>query len=229
MGAGMPEYWLLLRKPPTDKGNAYADEPVVKTKEDYTRARWQLDANSFWRSSGNRLLMPDEVRQMSSKDVVRTHKLFSLNSVYDFDTHVDIGETLEGEGCLPSHFMMLNPQSYVPYAWTDANLMNTLNSKQSQKKRENHLCPLPFDLVKRVIERFSNEGEMIFEPFGGLMTVPYVALELGRQAYACELNPEYWAAGVDYLKKLERKLNTPTLFDLLQMTGDLQSVEMIAA
>ena len=88
---------------------------------------------------------------------------------------------------------------------------------------------MPFDLVKRVIERFSNEGEMIFEPFGGLMTVPYVALELGRQAYACELNPEYWAAGVDYLKKLERKLNTPTLFDLLQMTGDLQSVEMIAA
>jgi len=225
MGAGMPEYWLLLRKPPTDKSNSYADEPVTKSKDDYTRARWQLDAHSFWRSSGNRLATPDEVKIMSPSDVVRTHKLYSLNSVYNFDTHVDIGEALEDEGRLPSHFMMLNPQSYVPYAWTDANLMSTLNSKQSQKKRENHLCPLPFDLVQRVIERFSNEGELIFEPFGGLMTVPYVALELGRKAYACELNPEYWAAGVDYLQKLEHKLSTPTLFDFLQDAGVLQPVE----
>ena len=38
MGVGCPEYILLFRKLPTDKSTAYADEPVKKTKEEYTRA-----------------------------------------------------------------------------------------------------------------------------------------------------------------------------------------------
>ncbi|HNU08409.1 MAG TPA: hypothetical protein PKO33_11635, partial [Pyrinomonadaceae bacterium] len=55
MGCGMPEYLLLFRKPPTDTTNSYADIPVVKSKETYSRSRWQVDAHGFARSSGNRL------------------------------------------------------------------------------------------------------------------------------------------------------------------------------
>jgi helicase-like protein len=54
MGVGMPEYVLLFRKPPTDNARSYADVPVVKSKRDYSRARWQTDAHGFWRSDGNR-------------------------------------------------------------------------------------------------------------------------------------------------------------------------------
>ena len=56
MGVGCPEYILLFRKLPTDKSTAYADEPVKKTKEEYTRAQWQIDAHGYWRSSGDRLV-----------------------------------------------------------------------------------------------------------------------------------------------------------------------------
>lgn len=56
MGVGCPEYILLFRKLPTDKSNAYADEPVTKSKEEYGRAQWQIDAHGYWRSSGDRLL-----------------------------------------------------------------------------------------------------------------------------------------------------------------------------
>ncbi len=48
MGVGCPEYILLFRKLPTDKSTAYADEPVKKTKEEYTRAQWQIDAHGDW-------------------------------------------------------------------------------------------------------------------------------------------------------------------------------------
>lgn len=37
MGVGMPEYVLLFRKPQTDKSRSYADEPVRKDKQVYTR------------------------------------------------------------------------------------------------------------------------------------------------------------------------------------------------
>jgi hypothetical protein len=53
MGAGMPEYLLLFRKPPTDTSNGYADLPVMKDKAEYSRSRWQIDAHGFMRSSGN--------------------------------------------------------------------------------------------------------------------------------------------------------------------------------
>ena len=59
MGVGCPEYVLLFRKLPTDTTKAYADNPVSKSKEEYTRAQWQLDANAFYRSSGNRFLSKD--------------------------------------------------------------------------------------------------------------------------------------------------------------------------
>lgn len=50
MGVGCPEYILLFRKLPTDRSTAYADDPVKKSKEDYTRAQWQIDAHGYWRS-----------------------------------------------------------------------------------------------------------------------------------------------------------------------------------
>lgn len=63
MGVGCPEYILLFRKLPTDKSNAYADDPIKKTKEDYTRAQWQIDAHGYWRSSGDRLISKDELKR----------------------------------------------------------------------------------------------------------------------------------------------------------------------
>lgn len=63
MGVGSPEYVLLFRKAQTDRSRGYADVPVKKSKDDYTRARWQVDAHAFWRSSGNR---PDHRRRTRS-------------------------------------------------------------------------------------------------------------------------------------------------------------------
>ncbi|WP_315618199.1 DNA methylase N-4 [Halomonas sp. I1] len=52
MGNGTPEYLLVFRKPPSDPSNGYADLPVTKDKSQYSRARWQMDAHGFMRSSG---------------------------------------------------------------------------------------------------------------------------------------------------------------------------------
>ena len=79
-----------------------------------------------------------------------------------------------------------------------------------------HLCPLQFDIVDRLIERFSNEGELIFDPFGGLMTVPYRALLKKRKGAATELSASYFIDGVHYLRMAEEKMATPQLFDLAQ-------------
>ena len=95
--------------------------------------------------------------------------------------------------------------------------MRTLNTDQARNRVEGHICPLPFDIVERLIERYSNKGELVLDPFAGLMTVPYVAVERGRKGYGIELSSDYWADGVGYLKAMEQKVTSPTLFDFDKM------------
>lgn len=217
MGVGSPEYVLLFRKPQTDRSRGYADMPVSKQKTDYTRARWQVDAHAFWRSSGNRQLTAEELASLGPDKLAKAFTAYSLSNAYDYDFHVRIGEELEARGALPSTFMSLAPGSHDPAVWHDINRMQTLNGSQSQKGLQNHICPLQFDIVDRLIERYSNPGEMVYDPFGGLMTVPYRAILKGRKGRASELNTGYFFDGVQYLRAAEREVSMPSLFDGIEM------------
>lgn len=219
MGVGMPEYLLLFRKPPTDSSNGYADVPVIKSKEKYTRTRWQTDAHGFARSSGDRGIKPEEMVGMEHKAIFRIFRDYSLKEVYDFEHHVRIGEELEKVGKLPAGFMLLQPQSWTEDVWTDITRMLTLNGSQWSKGKEMHLCPMQFDIADRVIEQMSNEGDIVYDPFGGLFTVPYRAILKKRFGLACELNPAYFLDGVTYCKAAEQTVNMPTLFDMLEETA----------
>ena len=213
MGVGSPEYVLLLCKLPSDRSKAYADDKVSREKADYSLARWQVDAAAFWRSSGDRLLSPGELASLPSDVVGKAFTKQALAEVYSYDTHVRIGEALEVQGALPTTYMALNPGSPDPDVWHDVNRMLTLNGEQTRKGLENHVCPLQFDIVDRLIERYSMKGETVFDPFGGLFTVPYRALGLGRKGRAVELNAAYFCDGVKYLEAKERELSVPGLFD----------------
>lgn len=218
MGAGMPEYVLLFRKPPTDRTNGYADEPVVKQKERYSRTRWQIDAHGFMRSSGDRHLTPEEVQDLPHDVIFQLYRDYSLHEVYDFEHHVRLGEALEAKKRLPVKFMLLQPQSWHPDVWSDVARMRTLNTYQAQKGRVAHLCPLPFDIVDRLIVQLSQEGETVLDPFGGLGTVPYCAIKLKRQGISIELSPTYFADAAHYCAAAAREMATPTLFDLEPFT-----------
>lgn len=213
MGVGCPEYILLFHKPQTDRTRGYADVPIVKDKADYSRARWQVDAHAFWRSSGERNLTPEEFANLPMDEINRVFKQLTAGAVYDYEAHVRIGEALDGMGHLPSTFMALAPASWHPEVWDDVNRMLTLNTEQSHKRQVKHVCPLQFDIVDRLITRYSNAGELVYDPFGGLMTVPLRALKLGRRGRGVELNSQYWADGVKYLQAQENKQCMPTIFD----------------
>jgi DNA modification methylase len=203
MGSGLPEYLLQFRKPPSSHADQYADKPVAKSKTDYTRARWQIDAHAFWRSNGNRPLLPDEL--------------------YDYEAHVGRLEALDRAGNLPSTFFAEPPRSPSDAVWDDVVAMRSLNSSQAQRREKNHICPLPFDIVERVIRLYSNPGDVVLDPFAGLFTVPYLAIKHRRYGHGIELNSQYFAAGVRYCKAAEEHATLPTLFDLIQ-AGEPEAV-----
>lgn len=244
MGVGSPEYVLIFHKPQTDRTRGYADTPVTKDKTHfvcsihadmpdgenmddwgecdeanpcrfgYTRARWQVDAHAFWRSSGERMLTPDELAALPVEDRSRLFTDQTLRQVYDYESHIRIGEQLEAKGALPATFMSLAPGSWHRDVWHDINRMRTLNGEQSHRAQALHVCPLQFDIVERLIRRFSNPGDLVFDPFAGLGTVPMMALRMDRRGRGVELNPGYFLDAVKYLEAEERAQHMPSLFDL---------------
>ena len=213
MGVGCPEYILLFRKLPSDTAKAYADTPVTKSKEEYTRAQWQLDANAFWRSSGNSLLTKDEINRMTLSQLQKTYRKYSVSHIYNYEDHVEQAKELDKDGRLPATFALMPPASWSDKIWDDINRMRTLNTTQSQRRQALHVCPLQLDIVERIINRYSNPGDLVLDPFGGLMTVPLTAIKLGRRGYGIELNPDYFRDGVGYLKQYEESKEQLTLFD----------------
>jgi DNA modification methylase len=216
MGVGCPEYVLLFRKLPTDTSRAYADNPVIKTKQNYTRGQWQIDARAKWNSSGDRFLTPEEIKQIPIDRVNKYFYEFMKDRVYDYDGHVGIAKQMDDIDKLPATFQTLNIPARSFFVWDDINRMLTLNSAQSQKKLNMHICPLQFDIVDRIINRFSNIGDTVFDPFAGLFTVPFRAVKLGRKGIGTELNPESFNDGLFYLRKEEIDQNMPTLFNMIE-------------
>ena len=221
MGVGCPEYILLFRKLPTDRSTAYADEPVKKTKEEYTRAQWQIDAHGYWRSSGDRLVSKEELERISVDNLQAVYRQYSREHVYSYEEHVKLAKKLDRDGRLPATFMVVAPGSWNTLeVWDDINRMRTLNTTQSRRRAQMHVCPLQLDIVERIINRYSNKGDLVLDPFGGLMTVPMMAVKMGRKGYGIELSPDYFRDGVGYLQAADEEREMPTLFDFINGTAE---------
>jgi hypothetical protein len=139
----------------------------------------------------------------------------SLANVYDYELHVGTGEQMLANKSLPATYMSLAPGSSDPMVWHDIVRMKTLNGAQAARAVENHVCPFQIDIVDRLIGRYTNPGDVVYDPFHGLGTVGVRAVKLARKGRGSELNAAYFRDQVHYLKEAEREASMPTLFDLV--------------
>lgn len=198
-GVGMPEYVLLFRRPHTQtaEGGQWSDARIDSlTDENYGLPRWQLDANSLWRSSGDRLLMPWE------------------QDGYDYAAHVAYLEDLDRKVLLGrSHGQPLPTDN--PWVWWDISRIDVLNGRVAREAEdEKHIAPLQLDLIERCITRWSNPGDVVLDYFAGIGSVPFQALKFGRRGIGVELKRSYYALACRFLSELEFQQMQPTLFSL---------------
>lgn len=199
LGVGMPEYLLLFRRPHTKtaEGGQWSDERVTLDAADYSLPRWQLDANSFWRSDGNRLMLPWEAEG------------------YNYGKHVAYLEELDEKMQLGrAHGQPLPTDN--PWVMWDISRIDVLNGRLAKESEdEKHICPLQLDLIERCITRWSNPGDVVLDYFNGIGSVPYQALKLKRRGLGVELKRSYYQVASRYLSALEFDQQQPTIFDLL--------------
>ena len=57
----------------------------------------------------------------------------------------------------------------------------------------------------------------MYDPFAGIFTVPMMAIKMGRYGYGVELSETYFKQGVEYCNAAETDVESPSLFDFIDM------------
>jgi hypothetical protein len=98
----------------------------------------------------------------------------------------------------------------------DLKSTETLNVKQARDpESEKHLCPMPLNITSRALALWSNSGDSVWSPFGGIGSEGVAALRLGRKFIGSELNPVYWLAMVGHLTAAAKEGRQMDLFEVV--------------
>ena len=105
-------------------------------------------------------------------------------------------------------------QKYASPVWMDVDYSRTLQYRSGRDSNdEKHITPLQLDTIERILHLYSNEGEVIFSPFGGIGSEGFEAIRMKRKAMLIELKDSYFNLGVKTLKSLvEEKNSVLTIF-----------------
>lgn len=106
-------------------------------------------------------------------------------------------------------------QRYASPVWMDINPSNTLQHRSCRsEKDERHICPLQLDVIERALQLWTNEGDIVLTPFGGIGSEGYQALKMNRKAILCELKKEYFEQIPKNMEMaLQERQNSRGLFD----------------
>jgi len=100
-------------------------------------------------------------------------------------------------------------QRYASPVWMDINPSNTLNKQDAREDDdERHICPLQLDVIERAINLWTNPGDQVFSPFGGIASEGYMAVKMGRRFMGIELKESYWEEGVKNLQDAEKHIGS---------------------
>lgn len=104
-------------------------------------------------------------------------------------------------------------QKYAEPVWYDINYSETLQYTSARdEKDEKHICPLQLETIRRCLHLWSNEGETVLSPFGGIGSEGYESLRLNRNYIGIELKESYYNQMQRNLKRMIADKMQPKLF-----------------
>lgn len=101
--------------------------------------------------------------------------------------------------------------------WWHIDQQDVLNVEQARSDRdEKHICPLQKGVIKEAVYLWSDEGDVVLDPFNGIGSSGVVSLELKRRYVGCELKDSYFDVSVRNLRKAAVEAKQTNLFSCLE-------------
>jgi DNA modification methylase len=105
-----------------------------------------------------------------------------------------------------SHYIW---QRYASSVWDDVRIDNVLPFRDAKEEDdEKHVHPLQLDVIDRIVELYSNPGEVVLTPFAGVGSEVYSPLSLGRKAIGIELKDSYYKQMLLNIKEADNRFKT---------------------
>ena len=88
-------------------------------------------------------------------------------------------------------------QRYASAVWDDIRIDNVLPFRESRTEEdEKHVHPLQLDIIDRIVELYSNKGEVVLTPFMGVGSEVYSPVSMDRKAIGIELKDSYYRQAI---------------------------------
>jgi DNA modification methylase len=105
-------------------------------------------------------------------------------------------------------------QRYASPVWMDIDVTNVLQYTTARDNNdEKHICPLQLDVIERIILLYSNEGETVLSPFGGIGSEGFQSLKMNRKSISIELKKSYFDINVRNHRNAVEQKTQGFLFD----------------
>ena len=179
----VPTDAVMITDPPYNVGLDYTettdDEKSEKDYKEFSQAWFDL-----WASL--------TARQVVTPGGVNLPKWYRWFDVYHCAPWIKLNAMTNGK---ISRFWCWEPVLFFGTGWRVGRKSRPSDvfdfSVGMQKDTGSHPCPKPVKLWVELIEKYTDEGSAIAEPFGGSGTTLIAAEKTGRICYATELDPGY--------------------------------------
>lgn len=97
-------------------------------------------------------------------------------------------------------------QRYASSVWDDIRIDNVLPFKDGREEDdEKHVHPLQLDVIDRIVELYTNPGELVLTPFMGVGSEVYSPVSMDRKAIGIELKDSYFRQAIMNLKDADKR------------------------
>ena len=126
-----------------------------------------------------------------------------------------VNATEDGKITKLNHYIW---QRYASSVWDDIRIDNVLPFRDSKEEDdEKHLHPLQLDVIDRLVELYSNPGEIVLTPFAGVGSEVFSPVSMGRKGIGIELKDSYYKQMILNMKETTKRFRSApkvaTLFD----------------
>jgi len=194
LSPAMNDYVLFFRKPASDADPAGRVHGIIETQKEIMLVEPSPIIDYI--DHGNIKRVKKEYRDIPYKIVSFDERLGTTVT-----RTVTGGEGINRDG-------WFTKEDWIKWAhgcWTDILEIDTLDGYKCarENEEEKHVCPLQLEVIRRCIKLYTNPGDTVLDPFMGIGSVAYVAVEQGRNAIGFELKESYHRMALANIEKAQ--------------------------